>query len=197
MAEKREIMYEKINEILKNDGVIAFVTDTVWGLGCLPTSEKAVKKIYEIKHREAKKPLILMSYDIYPMLDYLKQPIEKRAQWLIKKHFPGALTMVLEKSENTPDYLTSSMPTVGIRVPDNETFANICKNIEGGVLATTSANISGEPPALTYEEAVKYIGDEVDFVVPSGGTEAQGTASTVIGFNDGEIVIYRQGEVFV
>lgn len=188
-------MAKNINEILKNDGVIAFVTDTVWGLGCLPSSEKAVKKIYEIKQREAKKPLILMSHDIYPLLDYVKNPIEKEAQILIKKHFPGGLTVVLEKSENTPDYLTSGMPTVGIRVPDNETFAEICRNIEGGVLATTSANISGEPPALTYEEAVNYIGDKVDFVIPSNGCEAQGMASTVIGFNDGEVVVYRQGEI--
>ena len=64
---------KKINEILNNDGVIAFVTDTVWGIGCLPTNEKAVQKIYEIKKREAQKPLILMSHDIYPLLDYVKQ----------------------------------------------------------------------------------------------------------------------------
>ncbi len=190
-------MYKKINEILKNDGVIAFVTDTVWGLGCLPNSEKAVKRIYEIKHREAKKPLILMSYDIYPMLLYLKQPIEKKAQWVIKKHFPGALTVVLDKSSETPDYLTSGMPTVGIRVPDNKTFSEICKNIEGGVLATTSANVSGEPPALNYDEAVKYIGDKVALVVPSNGFAARGIASTVIGLSDGETVIYRQGEVII
>ena len=138
-----------------------------------------------------------MSHDIYPLLDYVKQPIPKRAQWLIKKHFPGALTIVLEKSTNTPDFLTSSMPTVGIRVPNNNTFAEICKNIEGGVLATTSANVSGEPPALSYEEAIKYIGDKVDFVVPSNGSEAQGLASTVIGFNEDEVVVYRQGEVVV
>ena len=81
-------MIKKINEILNNDGVIAFVTDTVWGIGCLPSSEKAVKKIYNIKQREAKKPLILMSHDIYPLLDYVKQPIEKEGQRLIKKHFP-------------------------------------------------------------------------------------------------------------
>ena len=87
------------------------------------------------------------------------------------------------------------MPTVGIRVPDNETFAEICKNIEGGVLATTSANISGEPPALTYDEAVKYIGDKVDAILPSNGCEAQGTASTVVGFKDEKAVIYRQGEI--
>ena len=188
-------MIKKINKILENDGVIAFVTDTVWGLGCLPSSEKAVKKIYEIKHREAKKPLILMSYDIYPLLNYVKNPVEKQAQILIKKHFPGALTVVLEKLKNTPDYLTSGMPTVGIRVPDNETFAEICRNVEGGVLATTSANISGEPPALTYDEAVRHIGDKADIVIPSNGFEARGTASTVVGFKDGKTVIYRQGEV--
>jgi len=189
--------YEKINKILKEGGVIAFVTDTVWGLGCLPACATAVKKIYEIKNREAKKPLILMSHDIYPLLDYVKQPIEKNAQMLIKKHFPGALTVVLEKSEYTPDYITSGLNTVGIRVPNNKTFAEICKNIEGGVLATTSANISGEPPALSYEEAVNYIGDKADLVIPSEGNETQGIASTVIGFNNGETVVYRQGVVRV
>ena len=187
--------YDKINQILNNDGVIAFVTDTVWGLGCLPQSEKAVKKIYEIKHREAKKPLILMSYDIYPLFDYVRQPIEKEAQRLIKKYFPGALTLVVDKSEKTPDYMTSNLPTVGIRVPDNETFSNICKNIEGHVLATTSANLSGEPPALSYEETVKYIGDKVDLVIEDYGFKAQGRASTVAGFKDGKNVIYRQGEI--
>lgn len=188
-------MFEKINSILKNDGVIAFVTDTVWGLGCLPTSEKAVKKIYEIKHREAKKPLILMSDEVYNLFDFVKQPIEKEAQRLIKKHFPGALTLVVEKSENTPDYITSGMPTVGIRIPDNETFAKICRSIDGRVLATTSANLSGDPAALTYEEAIAYIGDKVDLVIPSYGYEAQGRASTVAGFKDGEVIVYRQGEI--
>ena len=190
-------MFSKINQILNNDGVIAFVTDTVWGIGCLPTSEKAVQRIYEIKHREAKKPLILMSDEIYPLFDYVKQPIEKQAQILIKKHFPGALTLIVDKSENTPDYITSNMNTVGIRVPDNETFANICKSTEGRVLATTSANISGEPPALTYEEALNYIGDKVDLVIPDYGILAKGKASTVAGFNGGKSVIYRQGEVII
>lgn len=190
-------MFSDINQILNNDGVIAFVTDTVWGIGCLPTSEKAVQRIYEIKNREAKKPLILMSDDIYPLLDYVKQPIEKQAQILIKKHFPGALTLVLEKSENTPDYITSGMNTVGIRVPDNETFANICRNIDCRVLATTSANLSGESPALRYEEAVSYIGDKVDLVISDYGTVAKGKSSTVAGFKNGEVIIFRQGEVII
>lgn len=185
----------RVNEILNNDGVIAFVTDTVWGIGCLPTSKKAVQRIYEIKNREAKKPLILMSDDIYPLFDYVKQPIEKQAQRLIKDHFPGALTLVVEKSENTPDYITSNMNTVGIRVPNNETFAKICQSIDGRVLATTSANLSGEAPALTYEEAINYIGDKVDLVIEDYGCSAKGLASTVAGFKDSKVVIFRQGEI--
>ena len=191
-------MIAKVNDILKNDGVIAFVTDTVWGLGCLPSSEKAVKRIYEIKHRDGKKPLILMSDEFYNLFDYLKQPVAKEAQKLIKKYFPGALTLVLERSENTPDYITSGLPTVGVRIPDNKIFAEICRNIEGRVLATTSANLSGEPPALCYDEAVKYVGDKVDLVIPDYGCEAKGRASTVAGFSDnGEPVIFRQGDIVV
>lgn len=188
-------MLEQVNEILKNDGVIAFVTDTVWGLGCLPNSEKAVKKIYEIKHRESKKPLILMSNEIYNLFDYVAQPIEKEVQRLIKNHFPGALTLVIEKSSNTPDYMTSNLPTVGIRIPDNETFSKICSVVDGHVLATTSANLSGEPSALTYEEAFSYIGDKVDLVIPSYGCEAKGRASTVAGVQNGVVTVFRQGDI--
>ena len=186
---------ELIKETLNNDGVIAFVTDTVWGIGCLPTSEKAVKRIYEIKKRDGNKPLILMSNEVYNLFEFVKQPIEKQAQILIKEHFPGALTLVLEKSECTPDFITSSMQTVGIRIPDNKTFSEICENIDGHVLATTSANLSGEPAALTYDEAIKYIGDKVDLVIKDYGNIAKGKASTVAGFKDGEPVVYRQGEI--
>lgn len=184
----------EVREVLENDGVIAFVTDTVWGLGCLPTSEKAVRKIYEIKRREAKKPLILMSHDIYPLLQYV-EPLPKTAHLLIKKHFPGALTLVLKKSKNTPDYLTSNMDTVGIRVPDNETFRQICLETPGGVLATTSANLSGQPAAKTYEQAGVNVGEFVDFVIPGDG--AKGIESTVAGVFGDEIKIFRQANVYL
>ena len=104
---------------------------------------------------------------------------------------------MVEKSENTPDYITSGMNTVGIRVPENETFANICRNIDRRVLATTSANISGEAPALTYEEALNYIGAEVDLIIPDHGCVAKGKASTVVGFKEGEVIVFRQGEILV
>ena len=187
---------DKIKEILLNDGVIAFVTDTVWGLGCLPSSEKAVKKIYQIKNRESAKPLILMSNEIYHLFPFVK-PIPMPAQRIIKEHFPGALTVVLDKSTKTPDYITSGMGTVGIRVPDNIVFSAICEFLPEHVLATTSANISHEPPALSYEEAVAYIGDKADYVVKDFGFSAKGLASTVVGFVDGEIKIFRQGAVSI
>ena len=186
---------DKIKEILDNDGVIAYVTDTVWGLGCLPNSEKAVKRIYEIKHREAQKPLILMSSEAYHLLDYVKQPLSKNASMLIKRYFPGALTLVLEKSEKTPYYMTSNMETVGIRVPDNAIFKEICENISGHVLATTSANLSHQPSAKTYEQAYENMKDLVDIVVPDYGCFAKGLESTVAGVFGEEIKIFRQGAI--
>ena len=138
-----------------------------------------------------------MSDEIYSLFDYIGQPIEKQAQMLIKKHFPGALTLVVEKSEKTPDFITSNKNTVGIRVPNNQTFAKICQSITGRVLATTSANISGEPPALTYEETIAYIGNQVDLIIPDYNEKATGIASTVAGFEAGKTIIYRQGEVII
>ncbi len=188
---------EKIKNILKNDGVIAYVTDTVWGLGCLPSSEKAVRKIYEIKHREAQKPLILMSSEPYHLLEYVKQTLSKTAAKLIKKYFPGALTLVLEKSEKTPDYVTSYKSTVGIRVPDNAVFQEICNIIPEHVLATTSANLSHQPSAKTYEQAFENMNEYVDMVVPDYGYFAKGLESTVAGIFDDEVNIFRQGAIML
>lgn len=187
---------EQIKNVLDNDGVIAYVTDTVWGLGCLPSSEKAVKKIYEIKHREAQKPLILMSSEAYHLLEYV-QPLSKTASVLIKKYFPGALTLVLPKSDKTPYYMTSNMDTVGIRVPDNEVFKEICDNITGNVLATTSANLSHQPSAKTYEQALENMQGLVDMVIPDYGYFAKGLESTVAGVFDEEIKIFRQGAISI
>ena len=185
---------KEIIKTLENDGVIAFVTDTVWGLGCLPHSEKAVKKIYEIKKREAQKPLILMSDEVYHILNYVK-PIPKIGQKLIKKHFPGALTIVTDKSNETPDYITSSMPTVGIRVPDNEVFKRICQIIPNHVLATTSANLSHQPSAKTYEQALENMGELADLIIEDYGYEAKGLESTVVGVMNDELRIFRQGAI--
>lgn len=184
----------EVEKVLKKDGVIAFVTDTVWGLGCLPSSEKAVKKIYEIKKREAQKPLILMSNEIYHLLEYVK-PISEIGCRLIKKHFPGALTIVTEKSEKTPYYITSNMETVGIRVPNNEIFKQICELTPGHVLATTSANLSHQPSAKTYEQAVENMEGLVDLIVPDYSHTCKGLESTVAGVMGNELRIFRQGAI--
>ena len=184
----------KIKTVLDNDGVIAFVTDTVWGLGCLPTSKKAVEKIYEIKKREAQKPLILMSNDIEHLKPYLRE-INQTADELIKEHFPGALTLVLEKSEKTPDFITSGFNTVGVRLPDNEVFKEICTAATGHVLATTSANLSHEPSAKNYAQAMENMEDKADLIVEDFGCLAKGLESTVALILNKEVKILRQGAI--
>lgn len=191
-----EELKNQINETLTAGGVIAFVTDTVWGLGCLPESEKGAKKIYEIKKREAQKPLILMSNSVENLKPYVKE-INDTAQNLIDKHFPGALTLVLEKSEKTSDYLTSGFDTVGIRVPDNSIFREICESIEGHVLATTSANLSHEPSAKTYEQAIENMQGKADLIIEDFGQQAKGLESTVVLINGNEVKILRQGATLV
>ena len=187
---------DEIVNILTNGGVIAYVTDTVWGLGCLPYNKDAVSKIYEIKKREKQKPLILMSNEIYNLFDYVK-PIPKVGQILIKKYFPGALTIVTEKSENTPDYITSNMSTVGIRVPDNKVFKEICEIIPGHVLATTSANLSHQPSAKTYEQALDNMSGLADLIINDYGYKAKGLESTVVGIMSNELRIFRQGAIVI
>ncbi len=191
-----EKFIKKINLTLKNDGVIAFVTDTVWGMGCLPNKEKAVDKIYEIKGRDRTKPLILMSDELNNLLPYIK-PMDEFTAQLAKKYFPGALTIITEKSDETPDYITSGKNTVGIRVPDNQTFNYICKMLKGNVLATTSANLSGQPAAKTYEEALKFIGDYVDLVISDYNNNAKGIESTVVSYSGSELKVLRQGSLIL
>jgi len=189
-----EIKSEEINNILKNGGVIGFVTDTVWGIGCLPNSKAGAEKIYKIKHRDLNKPLILMSNNVENLLPYVKN-ISEKATELMGKFFPGALTIVLEKSEITEKYITSDKETVGIRVPDNKTFSRLCLLIEGNVLATTSANFSGEEPALDFNSAVDKLSKVVDIIFEDEGEKAKGIPSTVISGVNNEIKILRKGSI--
>ena len=185
---------EKIKTTLDNGGVITYVTDTVWGLGALPSNEAGVKKIYEIKKRETQKPLILMSNSIENLMPYVK-PLNKTAKDLIKKYFPGALTIISEKTELAPDYMTSGFNTVGIRVPDNEVFKEICENITGNVLATTSANLSHQPSSKTYEQAMENMTGLSDLIIEDFGEKAKGLESTVVLVLGDEVKVLRQGEI--
>ncbi len=185
---------EKLNQTLKNGGVVSFVTDTVWGVGCLPTNKDGVDKIYSLKNRDTSKPLILMSDDIENLKPFVKN-IPEKAQDLIKKHFPGALTLIFEKAEITPEIITSGKNTVGIRVPNNEFFKKLCQVIDGHVLATTSANLSSQPSAKNYNEAKDFIGEYVDYTFEDYGYSAKGLESTVALATNDDIKVLRQGAV--
>ncbi|MCR5260927.1 MAG: threonylcarbamoyl-AMP synthase [Candidatus Gastranaerophilales bacterium] len=185
---------EKINSVLKNGGVISFVTDTVWGIGCLPDNKSAVDKIYSIKQRDLNKPLILMSDKAEHLMPYVQNTGQK-AKEVMRKNFPGALTLIFDRSEKTPLFITANKDTVGVRVPDNRIFKHLCEIIDGHVLATTSANISGEPPALDYKTAHSTLSDLVDIIIEDEDDAAAGEPSTVAIVSDFQTLILRQGKV--
>lgn len=191
-----ELYVSNLNKNLKNGGVIAFVTDTVWGIGCIPESKLGVDKIYEIKGRDRSKPLILMSDKKENLIPYLEN-VDEYTKSIIDKYFPGALTVVMKKSNKTPDYITSNKDTVGIRIPDNEFFKRLCEVIDGGVLATTSANLSSQPAGKTFEEVKQSIGSMVDIIFEDYGYKCNGKESTVILLENNSFKILRQGSVFL
>ncbi len=192
-----ENLYVKeLNKKLKDGAVIAFVTDTVWGIGCLPNSPAGVEKIYRIKGRDKSKPLILMSDSADNLRPYINN-VPKKAEELICKYFPGALTVVTEKSAKTPDYITAGKSTVGIRVPDNQFFKKLCSVTDGHVLATTSANLSNQPSSKTYKEAKNSIGNLVDILFDDYGFKCAGEESTVVFTDNSAFKILRRGSIIL
>jgi len=179
---------------LSKGEVFAFKTDTVWGFGAHPGDKKAIENIYKIKHRDLKKPLILMSNSIEPLKKYVKY-IPRYAQELIQKYLPGGLTLIFEKSDLTSGLITSNMPTVGIRVPKSEDFCALAEKIEGGVLATTSCNVSGEHPVLNYKEAFEKFSSYATIIKPINDTINDNLPSTVILCLEDNYKILRQGAV--
>ena len=187
---------DDLNNALKEGAVIGFETDTVWGIGAIPSSAKGVDNIYEIKNRDRSKPLILMSDDIKNLLPYVK-PLTPKAEKIVKNYFPGALTLILEKSDLTPDFVTNNMPTVGIRVPNHEGFKALCKLINGHVLAATSANISNQKTSVCRRDVEKSVGKNL-YAIFGNDTKIEGIASTIVLVDkDDNIKILRQGSVYL
>lgn len=183
---------QKYCEELKNNAVIAFPTDTVWGIGCLPNNEIACQKIYSLKKREVKKPLILLGENINDFLPYIENfsPIAKD---LAKKYWPGALTIIVKKSPLVADYVSSSMENIGLRIPNHPVLLELLKTT--GPLATTSANLSGEPPAMNSEQTKEYVGDKVDIIINDFTIASQGIESTVIIIDNDKYKVLRQGAI--
>lgn len=180
-------------EKLDNDIVYAFKTDTVWGFGCNPNSKIAINKIYEIKKRDKKKPLILMS-DSFEFLEKYVQNVPSYVYDLIKKYFPGALTLILEKSKYCLDEITP-FSTVGVRVPNSPDFSNLVQKIDGRVLATTSCNLTNEKPVETFFEAKEKFNGVAKIIEPLSEAKTNNIASTVVLCKKEGYEILRQGEI--
>lgn len=183
-------------ELIKKGEVLAFETDTVWGMGCLADDIDAVNKIYEIKNRDRTKPLILMSHDVKYLKKYVLG-ISDYAELLMQKFFPGALTLIFKCSDICPRYICAGFDTVGIRVPNSKNFKEITTQVNGCTLATTSLNISNEPPCKDYREAVEKFGTKVKVIEPKYSSTVQNVASTVVLCLDDDIKVLRQGSVII
>ena len=176
---------KKLNEHLLSGGVIAFPTDTVWGLGALPTHAGA-DAIFELKQRPKEKHLIIMS-DSFEHIKQYMQGYPTKAFELAEKYWPGALTIGVPVAE------TDSMSFGGVRVPNYKPFQELCSVIDGHCLATTSANISGQSPLQSAEEIQKQFPDII--VIDNAFDKMGGAPSTVAILTDNEVKIVRQGAV--
>lgn len=165
--------FEKAVKILRAGGVVAFPTETVFGIGALIGSEKGVKKIYELKKRPLDKPLQVLVADLEQAqsLGYFN----KEALKLANSSWPGPLTLVVKKKKTVPAWVVSGGKTVGLRIPDHKTALALLKRC--GPLAATSANRSDQKPALSAKEVKEQL-TEVDFVLT--GKVKTGRASRVI-----------------
>ncbi len=191
----QELNYEKIGEELKKGKIIIYPTDTVYGVGGVITNEETIKNIYKAKDRSFSSPLIALVSssskieDIAVINEKNREKIEK----LIKKFWPGGLTIILESREIVPPIMISNGKTVGVRMPDHETALKIIESA-GGILPTTSANISGEATPRSYKELDEKFKCRVDITV-DGGECPIGTASTIIDMSSENIKILREGAI--
>ncbi len=182
-------------KILKNGGTVVFPTDTVYGLGTSFYSLEGIKKIYKIKRRETDKPLIALISDT----KYLEKLIDTEygniqdIKKITEKYWPGELTIIFKANKNVPKNAVSNGNTIGIRIPKNEISLKIIEN-SGGIVFTTSANISGEVSPAKIEDISNEILENVDLVLDNGNLN-NGVPSTIIKYIDGELSVLREGNI--
>ena len=178
-------------QIVARGGVIAFRTDTFYGLGADPFKPAAVRKIKELKGREENKPILVLISD----LEQLDRLIEERSSafdTLANSFWPGPLTIIGQANIQLPPELTAGTKTVGVRLPDDDRVRSLVSAC-GGALTATSANPSGEPPARTADDAARYFCDRVDLIV-DGGVAKTDQPSTVVD-TTGAARLVREGVI--
>jgi L-threonylcarbamoyladenylate synthase len=177
---------------LLEGGLVAFPTETVYGLGALATSRKAVQGIFSAKGRPADHPLIVHSANIEEALS-LARELPDGALRLARAFWPGPMTLVLPKTERIPDLVTGGQDTVGVRVPAHRMALDLLYMV-GLPVAAPSANRFGKVSPTRAEHVRQDLGRRVDFIL-DGGPCRVGVESTILGFREGETVLLRPGGV--
>lgn len=177
-------------EILTAGGVVAFPTDTVYGLGCLVKRADAIDRLYQIKERDISKAIAVL-IGAADHLQLVATELSDTAGRLSARFWPGALTLVVPRNPQLPANL-SPLPTIGVRMPDHAFALNLLK--DAGPLATTSANLSGLPSPVTAQDVLEQLNGRVDLVI-DGGTCPGGIPSTVVDCTGADARILREGAI--
>jgi L-threonylcarbamoyladenylate synthase len=177
-------------DVLNKSGLVAFPTDTVYGVGALAFDGNSVESIYAAKDRPIEKAIPVLIADAEDM-DQVGMDIPDVARRIAARFFPGPLTCLIPKQPTLPQAV-SAVPTVGVRVPDHEIARALLR--AAGPMAVTSANISGQPSPSTAEEVFAQLNGRIPLIIDGGKTPG-GIPSTVVDCSNNEIKILRQGPI--
>ncbi len=179
-------------KIISQGGVIAFRTDTFYGIGADPFNATAVARIRELKGREENKPILLLLANANEADRFISDR-SKQFEAVARKFWPGPLTIVGNAVTNLPPEITAGTGTVGVRVPADDGVRDMVRQC-GGALTATSANPSGSEPARSAKEVVDYFGDRIDLVIDGGKVTAT-EPSTVLDVTTSPPRVLRQGAI--
>lgn len=183
---------EQAVEALRRGEVVAFPTDTVYGLGAHAFQPAAVARLYAVKERPARLPVPLLLPDPGVLPDVCID-IPSLVWQLAGRFWPGALSLVLRRASGVPDAVTAGGPTVAVRVPDHHLVRELCRQL-GAPLAATSANRHGQPPPVTAGAVEAALAGRIPLIL-DGGPCSGGVASTVLDLTVSPPVILRPGPV--
>jgi len=175
-------------------GVIAFPTDTVYGLSCLLMDPMAVEFVYRLKHRPANLSVIALVPDkdaVFPLVD----DVPDVAEDLMARLWPGPLSIIFRASPLVPPRVSGDRGTIALRLPRHPLCEAILAAV-GGPIVSSSANRSGQPPCASAEEIVRTFGNQIDIVL-DGGVVGPTPPSTVVDVSTGTLTIVREGAVDV
>jgi L-threonylcarbamoyladenylate synthase len=181
----------KAAQIIKDGGIVAFPTETVYGLGADVFNTKAIEKIFNIKERPFFDPLIVHISEI-KQLELLVKKVDERVLKLAEKFWPGPLTIVTEKNKNVPDLVTANLPTVAVRMPNHRAALQLIQQA-GTPIAAPSANKFGMLSPTNARHVLKQL-KNIDFIIDDGNTEV-GIESTVISLNKEGFKLLRPGVI--